>query len=162
MVREADAKDGRVAWLASRRRAGSSSNALAGARTHTSHAAFATSATRIVAPSNERSLCWNGWSATRSDGRPSILSRHVPITQGADYRLYFFGQIVSTTGTWMQAVAQVWLVLRLTHSGLALGITTGLQFLPVLLLGPLGGLVADRFDKRKVLIRRKRPTPCWR
>lgn len=52
----------------------------------------------------------------------------------------------------MQAVAQVWLVLRLTHSGLALGITTGLQFLPILLLGPLGGLVADRFDKRKVLI----------
>ena len=69
-----------------------------------------------------------------------------------NYRLYFFGQIVSTTGTWMQSVAQVWLVLRLTHSGLALGITTGLQFLPILFLGPLGGLVADRFDKRKVLI----------
>ena len=69
-----------------------------------------------------------------------------------NYRLYFFGQIVSTTGTWMQSVAQVWLVLSLTHSGLALGITTGLQFLPILFLGPLGGLVADRFDKRKVLI----------
>ncbi len=69
-----------------------------------------------------------------------------------NYRLYFFGQIVSTTGTWMQSVAQVWLVLSLTHSGLALGITTGLQFLPILFLGPLGGLVADRFDKRRVLI----------
>ena len=65
-----------------------------------------------------------------------------------NYRLYFFGQIVSTTGTRMQSVAQVWLVLSLTHSGLALGITTGLQFLPILFLGPLGGLVADRFDKR--------------
>jgi len=72
--------------------------------------------------------------------------------RGRNYRLYFFGQIVSTTGTWMQAVAQVWLVLSLTHSGLALGITTGFQFLPILFLGPLGGLVADRFDKRKVLI----------
>jgi MFS family permease len=72
--------------------------------------------------------------------------------QVRNYRLYFLGQIVSTTGTWMQSVAQVWLVLRLTHSGLALGITTGLQFLPILLLGPWGGVVADRFDKRKVLI----------
>jgi MFS family permease len=72
--------------------------------------------------------------------------------QVRNYRLYFFGQIVSTTGTWMQSVAQVWLVLRLTHSGLALGITTGLQFLPILLLGPWGGVVADRFDKRKILI----------
>jgi MFS family permease len=69
-----------------------------------------------------------------------------------NYRLYFLGQIVSTTGTWMQAVAQVWLVLGLTHSGLALGITTGLQFLPILLLGPWGGVIADRFDKRKILI----------
>jgi MFS family permease len=72
--------------------------------------------------------------------------------QVRNYRLYFLGQIVSTTGTWMQSVAQVWLVLRLTHSGLALGITTGLQFLPILLLGPWGGVVADRFDKRKILI----------
>jgi MFS family permease len=69
-----------------------------------------------------------------------------------NYRLYFLGQIVSTTGTWMQSVAQVWLVLKLTHSGFALGVTTGLQFLPILLAGPWGGVVADRFDKRKVLI----------
>ena len=69
-----------------------------------------------------------------------------------NYRLYFFGQIVSVTGTWMQSVAQVWLVLKLTGSPLALGITTGLQFLPILILGPVGGVIADRFDKRKVLI----------
>ncbi|MDP9225865.1 MAG: MFS transporter [Actinomycetota bacterium] len=69
-----------------------------------------------------------------------------------NYRLYFFGQMVSVTGTWMQAVAQAWLVLRLTHSGLALGITTGLQFAPVLVAGAWGGVVADRFDKRKIVI----------
>jgi MFS family permease len=68
-----------------------------------------------------------------------------------NYRLYFFGQMISLSGTWMQGVAQAWLVLKLTGSGTALGLVTALQFLPVLLFGPLGGLVADRFEKRKVL-----------
>lgn len=68
-----------------------------------------------------------------------------------NYRLYWTGGLVSNTGTWMQRVAQDWLVLQLTHSGTALGITTGLQFLPFLLASPYGGLVADRFPKRKVL-----------
>src|SRR5438552_4481982 len=69
-----------------------------------------------------------------------------------NYRLYFFGQIVSLTGTWMQSVAQAWLVLRLTGSGVALGITTALQFGPMLVGGPWGGVLADRSNKRKVLI----------
>jgi MFS family permease len=69
-----------------------------------------------------------------------------------NYRLYFFGQMVSVTGTWMQTVAQAWLVLKLTHSGFALGLTTGLQFMPVLLAGAWGGVIADRFNKRKVVI----------
>jgi MFS family permease len=69
-----------------------------------------------------------------------------------NYRLYFFGQIVSMSGTWMQSVAQAWLVLELTGSGVALGAVTALQFLPTLLLGPWGGLIADRVDKRKLLI----------
>ena len=77
-----------------------------------------------------------------------------------NYRFYFFGQIVSVTGTWMQSVAQVWLVLKLTGSPLALGITTGLQFLPILVLGPWGGVVADRFDKRKVLIATQAADAC--
>jgi MFS family permease len=68
-----------------------------------------------------------------------------------NYRLYAAGGIVSNVGTWMQRVAQDWLVLELTHSGTALGIVTGLQFLPALLLGPYAGLVADRFPKRQVL-----------
>jgi MFS family permease len=69
-----------------------------------------------------------------------------------NYRLYFFGQIVSMSGTWMQSVGQAWLVLELTGSGVALGAVIALQFLPTLLLGPWGGLVADRRDKRKLLI----------
>ena len=69
-----------------------------------------------------------------------------------NYRLYFAGQVVSMTGTWMQWVAQGWLVLRLTGSGLMVGLVTALQFLPMLLGGAYGGVVADRVDKRKLLI----------
>ena len=69
-----------------------------------------------------------------------------------NFRLFFAGQFVSVTGTWMQSVATAWLVLQLTHSGTALGIVTGLTFAPALLVGVWGGLIADRFDKRKVLI----------
>jgi MFS family permease len=70
-----------------------------------------------------------------------------------NYRVYAGGALISNTGTWMQRVAQDWLVLELTgNSAVALGITTGLQFLPMLLLSPAAGLVADRFAKRKVLV----------
>ncbi|WP_416483775.1 MFS transporter [Streptomyces sp. CL12] len=69
-----------------------------------------------------------------------------------DFRLYFAGQCVSLVGTWMQAVAQSWLVLELTGSGTVLGLVVAVQFLPVLLLGPYGGLVADRADKRRLLM----------
>ncbi|MDP3770568.1 MAG: MFS transporter [Candidatus Sungbacteria bacterium] len=68
-----------------------------------------------------------------------------------NYRLYFMGQSISLSGTWMQTIAQSWLVLELTGSGTALGFVTALQFLPVLILGPWGGVVADRFSKRKLL-----------
>lgn len=69
-----------------------------------------------------------------------------------NYRLYFAGQLISTTGTWMQSIAQAWLVLQITGSGVALGVTVALQFLPVLLVGAWGGLVADRVDKRRLLV----------
>lgn len=69
-----------------------------------------------------------------------------------NYRLYAAGALVSNVGTWMQRVAQDWLVLQLTASGAALGITTGLQFLPMLLFGLFGGVVADRYPKRRVLV----------
>ncbi len=75
-----------------------------------------------------------------------------------NYRLYVGGAFVSNIGTWMQRVAQDWLVLELSHgSALAVGVTTGLQFLPMLLLSPYGGLIADRFDKRRIL----RITQAW-
>ena len=77
---------------------------------------------------------------------PTFQALHV-----RNYRLYWTGGVISNTGTWMQRVAQDWLVLQLTHSGTALGITTGLQFLPFLLVTPFGGLIADRFRKRRVL-----------
>jgi MFS family permease len=70
-----------------------------------------------------------------------------------NYRLFASGQVVSLSGTWAQRVAQDWLVLDLSHnSGVALGITTGLQFLPVLLFGLYGGVLADRYDKRALLV----------
>lgn len=68
-----------------------------------------------------------------------------------NYRLYASGQLVSLTGTWMQRVAQDWLVLELTNSGTALGVVTALQFGPALLLGLWGGVLADRGNKRKLL-----------
>ncbi len=70
-----------------------------------------------------------------------------------NYRIYYAGGVVSNIGTWMQRIAQDWLVLRLSdNDGVALGITTGLQFLPMLLVGPWGGMLADRYSKRKLLI----------
>jgi len=78
---------------------------------------------------------------------PTFRALHNP-----NYRRYALGSLISNTGTWMQRVAQDWLVLRLTDgSGAALGITTGLQFLPVLLLSPYAGVIADRFPKRRLL-----------
>ena len=71
-----------------------------------------------------------------------------------NYRIYFLAQIVSVSGTWMQSVAQAWLVLRLappSRQGIDLGVVTALQFLPMLLFGTYGGLVADRVDKRRLL-----------
>ncbi len=69
-----------------------------------------------------------------------------------NYRLYASGQLVSLTGSWMQRVAQDWLVLTLTNSGTALGVVTALQFGPSLVLGLWGGVLADRGDKRKLLL----------
>ena len=69
-----------------------------------------------------------------------------------NYRLYFTGQVISVSGTWMQTVAQAYLILFPLHgTGLDVAAAVSLQFLPLLLLGPFGGLVADRADRRKVL-----------
>ncbi len=84
--------------------------------------------------------------ATRAALGRTFSSLRVP-----NYRRFFGGQVISLSGTWMQGIAQSWLVLELTGSGTALGLVSSLQFLPVLLFGPFGGVIADRFDKRRVL-----------
>ncbi len=69
-----------------------------------------------------------------------------------NYRKFFFGQTTSLVGTWMQTTAQSWLVFTLTHSATDIGLVVALQTLPVLLLGPYGGVIADRVDKRRLMI----------
>jgi MFS family permease len=69
-----------------------------------------------------------------------------------NYRLFVSGQLISNTGAWVQRIAQDWLVLTLTGSATAVGFTTALQFLPTLLLGMVGGLLADRYSKRVILL----------
>ncbi|WP_330282687.1 MFS transporter [Streptomyces sp. NBC_00588] len=69
-----------------------------------------------------------------------------------NYRLFFVGQVVSNIGTWMQRIAQDWLVLSLTGSATAVGFTTALQFLPMLLFGLYGGVLVDRLPKRRALL----------
>lgn len=79
--------------------------------------------------------------------RRSFASLSVP-----NYRLYFGGQVVSLAGNWMQIVAELWLILTLTGSGVYVGLATALQFAGILIFGALGGALADRFDKRKLLM----------
>ncbi len=69
-----------------------------------------------------------------------------------NYRKFFFGQTISLVGTWMQTTAQSWLVLTLTHSPTDIGWVVALQTLPVLFLGPYGGVIADRIDKRRLMV----------
>jgi MFS family permease len=80
-------------------------------------------------------------------GRVTFAALAVP-----NYRRYYSGQSISLIGTWMQMTAQSWLVYTLTHSGTMLGVIIALQTLPVLVLGPYGGVVADRVDKRRLMI----------
>jgi MFS family permease len=83
----------------------------------------------------------------RRAGRITFAALSVP-----NYRRYISGQAISLIGTWMQMTAQSWLVLTLTHSSTALGLIIGLQTLPVLLLAPYGGVIADRIDKRRLMM----------
>ena len=87
---------------------------------------------------------------------PLSLKQHAHRTFSSlkvrNYRLFFIGQTVSLCGTWMQSIAQALLVLKLTGSGIALGLVVGLQSAPVLLLASYGGVLADRFPKRRLLL----------
>ena len=87
-------------------------------------------------------MSWMGESVDRT-----FISLHQ-----RNFRLYFFGQLVSASGTWVNFTASTWLVYHLSNSGVALGWNTALLFLPVLLLGVWGGVLADRGDRRRILI----------
>src|SRR3954465_7023780 len=80
------------------------------------------------------------------------VSRSLRALSNRNFRAFFIGQVISTVGTWMQMLAQAWLVLQLANSGSALGITIALQTLPVLLIGAWGGVIADRVNNRRLLM----------
>jgi MFS family permease len=82
----------------------------------------------------------------------AIVRTFSSVRTSRNFRLYLFGQTVSAIGTWMNFTASAWLVLQLTDSGTALGANVALYFLPVLVLGAYGGVLADRFDKRHILM----------
>lgn len=83
---------------------------------------------------------------------PGWVARTFASLEVRNYRRFFTGQAISLVGTWMQSIAQGWLVLELTGSATWVGITIALQTLPMLFLGPYGGLVADRVPKRQLLV----------
>ncbi len=80
------------------------------------------------------------------------LSRAFSSLRQRNFRLFWFGQMISLMGTWMQTIGQAWLVLELTHSGWQLGLVGALQFLPILLFSLFGGIFVDRWPKRRILL----------
>src|SRR5579863_9707039 len=88
----------------------------------------------------------------QASAQASGLLRTFSALRHRNYRLFFFGQMISQIGTWMQTTAQAWLVLELTHSAWLLGLVGALQFLPVMVFSLFGGVLADRVPKRKLLL----------
>jgi MFS family permease len=86
------------------------------------------------------------------DGADGALARTFASLRFRNFRYYFAGQSLSLIGTWMQSVTQTWLVFTRTHSGFQVGLIVALQTLPILLFGPFGGTIADRFGKYRVLL----------
>ncbi|QBD78297.1 MFS transporter [Ktedonosporobacter rubrisoli] len=91
-------------------------------------------------------------SAAIASSSPNGLGRTFSALRHRNFRLFWSGQLISLTGTWMQSTGEAWLVLQLTHNAFLLGLVGALQFLPVLLLTLFGGVLADRLPKRKVLL----------
>src|SRR5947208_12284141 len=90
--------------------------------------------------------------ATTALGRASRWQAAGRALRHRNFQLFFSGQLVSLVGTWMQTVAQSWLVYRLTGSGLKLGAVGFASQIPVFLVAPIGGIVADRFNRRRVVV----------
>ncbi|MCA1552975.1 MAG: MFS transporter, partial [Chloroflexi bacterium] len=103
-------------------------------------------------PAHEQTV----FSPIQSAPAPAVLGLKLPNTFRAlrhrNYRLYWFGQLISLIGTWMQNVAQPWLVYRLTGSPLALGLISFSQTVPILMFSLVGGVIADRVNKRRLII----------
>ena len=97
-----------------------------------------------------------GINANKPPRRPlpgvSSVKRTFTSFSNRNYRLYWVGQLLSSIGTWVSRIAQAWLVLNLTNSAFALGLVGTLQFLPLTLLSLFGGVFADRFPKRRLLV----------
>ncbi|MDE3206250.1 MAG: MFS transporter [Acidobacteriota bacterium] len=87
----------------------------------------------------------------KTAGAAGVASRTFSSLSNRNYRFYFAGQSLSMIGTWMQSITQSWLVYAWTHSGFQVGLLVALQTLPILVLGPLGGTVADRYGKYRIL-----------
>lgn len=85
-----------------------------------------------------------GWSGKILEALPALKNRN--------YRYYFVGQLISLVGTWLQIIAQGWLVLELTHSAFLIGLVAALSNLPTLLFSLVGGVIVDRFSKKKIVI----------
>src|SRR5215207_2341442 len=94
------------------------------------------------------------WRRAQPSAEPAegLLARTGRSLRRPNYRRFITGHAISVVGTWMQRVAQDWLVLELTGSAVAIGTATALQFLPMLLFGVWGGVLADRFDRWKLIL----------
>jgi MFS family permease len=99
---------------------------------------------------SSRSFAGNQGAETRAR-LLSGLTRGFHALQVRNYRLFWIGQLISQSGSWMQTTAQAWLVLQLTQSPFALGLVTTLQFLPIMLLSLIGGVITDRWPKHRLL-----------
>src|SRR5690242_15747661 len=93
-----------------------------------------------------------GWLPHEREPLVSSLTRGFRALSHGNYRLYWSGQSISLIGTWMQQVAQSWLILQLTGSPIDLGLVAALQTLPVLFVSAFGGLLADRVRKRDLMV----------
>ena len=94
-----------------------------------------------------RTLHIRSWHSLTQRSRATFAALSV-----RNYRLFFIGQGISLSGTWMQTVAQGWLVLQLSGSATQVGFVIAVQFLPLLFVTPIGGIIADRFPKRRILL----------
>src|SRR6201998_3267513 len=90
--------------------------------------------------------------AANQDSKPSRFLDRLPALKVRNFQLFFAGQLISLIGTWMDNIAEAWLVYRLTGSSLLLGTVAFAGQIPVFLLAPVGGMVADRWNRRSIVI----------